>query len=379
MKVIRIILAIATFCGLVFSAGASAVINPQAPVVKLRTTCQEGAVTLDNCFTNMGTLISWVSGTRIPTASSPLSVEIGPGTFSGFNLDGVGDISFRGSGPDKTTIGREAQGAINIVNSHRLNFQDLKVTGGFPAPVYWIGGGSSTWTNVHLAGGLYAWTETGCNATTGRAKHYWFSSRLTSNGKGYLAACSENWFFGSEIAVEGPGLGGVKGLLVFGQPSFGISPEAHLYGSTIRVKPSPGTFFSPPTAGNECSGVVAVCVGLNGKVHIHGTGIDVIGNELPNDVAALVVGDGGEIHANQSAFNMSTAAGGKVIRILNGGGHVHAPYLWEHIPVAPLGSVTGADMAVVTTGTSDGQPHLVIYSTNCASKWYDAVDKACRP
>ena len=379
MKVLRIILAIATFCGLVFSVGASAVINPQAPIVTLRTTCQEGAVTLDNCFTNMDTLISWVSGTRIPTASRPLSVEIGPGSFSGFNLNGVGDISFRGSGPDKTTIGREMQGAINIVNSHRLNFQDLKVTGGFPAPVYWIGGGSSTWTNVHLAGGLYAWTETGCNATTGRAKHYWFSSRLTSNGKGYLAACSENWFFGSEIAVEGPGLGGVKGLLVFGQPSFGISPEAHLYGSTIRVKPSPGTSFSPPTAGNECSGVVAVCVGLNGNVHIHGTGIDVIGNELPNDVAALVVGDGGEIHANQSAFNMSTAAGGKVIRILNGGGHVHAPYLWEHIPVAPLGSVTGADMTVVTTGTSDGQPHLVIYSTNCASKWYDAVDKACRP
>ena len=382
MKSLRIFPIVTLLGCLGFSSGASAVIDNNAPVVKLRAPanggCVEAGVTLNNCFTTTSSLISWIVNTRRPSVSTPLSVEIGPGQFDGFGLTSVGDISFRGSGSDKTTIGNN-QLAISITNSNRLNFQDLKVTGGFPAPVYWTGGGSSTWTNVHLAGDLYAWTETGCNASTGRAKHYWFSSRFTSIGKGYLASCSENWFFGSEIAVEGPGLGGVKGLLVFGQPSFGISPEAHLYGSTIRVKPSPGTSFSPPTAGNECSGVVAVCVGLNGNVHIHGTGIDVIGNELPNDVAALVVGDGGEIHANQSAFNMSTAAGGKVIRILNGGGHVHAPYLWEHIPVAPLGSVTGADMTVVTTGTSDGQPHLVIYSTNCASKWYDAVDKACRP
>lgn len=379
MNLLRIFPAVALIGCLAFSSSASAVIDNNAPVVKLRTTCQEGAITLDNCFTNMGTLIGWITGTRIPTSAKPLSVEIGPGTFDGFNLSGVGDISFRGAGLDKTTIGRVGQAAINIANSNRLAFQDLKVTGGFPAPVYWTGGGSSTWTNVHLAGTLYAWTETGCNTTTGRAKHYWFNSRFTSMGKGFLAACSENWFFGSEIAVEGPGLGGVKGLLVFGQPSFGISPEAHLYGSTIRVKPDPGTSFSTPAAGSECSGVVAVCAGLNGSIHIHGTGIDVIGNEMPNDVAALVAGDGGEIHANQSAFNMSTAAGGKVIRILNGGGHIHAPYLWEHIPASPLESVTGADITTVTTGTSDGHPHMVIYDTTCASKWYDTVDKACRP
>jgi hypothetical protein len=378
MKSLRIFPAVVALFCFAFSNGASAVVDANAPVVKLRTTCKEGAITLDNCFTSMGALMGWI-GTRLPTASNPLSVEIGPGQFDGFNLNGVGDISFRGAGPDKTTIGRVNQAAINIANSNRLNFQDLKVTGGFPAPVYWQGGGSSTWTNVHLAGSLYAWTETNCNATTGRAKHYWFNSRFTSSGKGYLAACSENWFFGSEIAVEGPGLGGVKGLLVFGQPSFGISPEAHLYGSTIRVKPSPGTSFSTPTGGSECSGVVAVCAGLNGNVHIHGTGIDVIGNDMPNDVAALVAGDGGEIHANQSAFNMSTAAGGKVIRILNAGGHIHAPYLWEHIPASPLGSITGADITTVTTGTSDGHPHLVIYDTSCASKWYDTVDKVCRP
>ena len=57
--------------------------------------------------------------------------------------------------------------------------------------------------------------------------------------------------------------------------------------------------------------------------------------------------------------------------------HVHAPYLWEEHPTPPnITSVTGADMAVVTDGA---QPHLLIYSSNCTSKWFDTSTNACRP
>lgn len=102
----------------------------------------------------------------------------------------------------------------------------------------------------------------------------------------------------------------------------------------------------------------------------------------PRNIVVLSAATGGTIHANGSSYNLSTV-GGTVTRVVNNGGHIHAPYLWEHIPdpatVPNFTSVTGADMTTVTTGTSDGQPHLLIYSTNCASKWYDSVDKACRP
>ena len=115
------------------------------------------------------------------------------------------------------------------------------------------------------------------------------------------------------------------------------------------------------------------------KIHIHGTGIDIIGNDLPNDLGALAAGDGGTIHANQSSFFMEPRSTlSKKIRILTSGtGHIHAPYAWEPHTIPPnINSVTGADTAVVTDGV---QPHLIIYSENCTSKWFDTSTNACRP
>ena len=76
-------------------------------------------------------------------------------------------------------------------------------------------------------------------------------------------------------------------------------------------------------------------------------------------------------------------------RISNNGGHVHAPYLWQHVPDTDdnpstvdtnFASVNGADQTTMTVGPSDGHPHTAVYSSSCPfnARWYDQVDKVCR-
>jgi hypothetical protein len=167
------------------------------------------------------------------------------------------------------------------------------------------------------------------------------SSRIKAQ---YTVRCDQSWFFGTELLKA---VGAAYTLDVTGS-------EAHVYGGVIRAK----------------IGGTAVHASGAGKVHIHGTGIDVA-----TGGTALLAENGGEIHANGVGY--SYPAGGSMTRIANLGGHVHAPYLWEeHASPPNITSVTGADMAVVTDGT---QPHLVIYSGNCASKWFDTSTNACRP
>jgi hypothetical protein len=364
------------------SAVVNNIVDNDAKVVKLRrgNGCIEGGVVLNNCFNSMQDLMTWLNNTRKPqgVTTAPLVVEIGAGTFTKYTcLSGQNDISFKGSGRGVTILTDGTTGitgGVEATNCSRINFQDLTIRGTF-IPVYWHDGGSSTWTNVDVEGGAYAWSETCYGEFTSRATHYWFDSRLYGNSKAYLISCSENWFFGSQIISQG------QTFTVFQETNTSIIPELHVYGSVIRAIAAPGYSYGPPSTGGEGSGLLAVNAGKNAMVHIHGTGIDVIGNELPNDFAALAAGEGATIHASQSSFSLHPGpAGGNAIRILkdnNSNTHVHASYLWEEHTTPPnIISVTGADMAVVTDGT---QPHLLIYSSNCTSKWFDTSANACRP
>ena len=189
------------------STSAVAATDSNAASVKLQTACTEATVPLNNCFTTIRSLLSWISGMRIPTQAVPLKVGVSQGKFIN-DPDGaatLGDVSFRGSGRDITIISNPSSG-LTFGDGNRLHFSDMTVTGGFPAPVYWLGGGSSTWVNVWLKGGLYGWTESGCDAVTPAKKpvHRWFSSSFESAGKvAYAVQCSENWFYGSEFITRG--------------------------------------------------------------------------------------------------------------------------------------------------------------------------------
>ena len=375
MKAGKAALAVFAFCTITLSAVAYAAPDASAPVVYLRTDCTEGGVGLVNCFTTMDSLVTWINNTRHPSATNPLDVEIGPGTFSAFSCQDGGYTTLKGSGRQNTIItnGQVYGGAFYASNCTQLDLSELTILGTANAlhTMDWLGTGTSTWSNVDIAGNSYGWWDTG-------GTHFWFGCRFINKaGYGVSRAYQTqgvSWFFGSEI--EADAANGASEAMALGVNG----GEAHVYGGAIRTLVPGGNGGS--TIGSS-TGIKAVrASGASAEVHIHGTGIDVISGP-GNQIAALIADSGAMIHANGAAYNLSTGTGGTVYRILNNGGHIHAPYLWEHIPdpttIPNYTSVTGADITTVTTGTSDGHPHTVIYDASCTSKWYDTVDKACRP
>jgi hypothetical protein len=398
MKTRLVFSAVILLSCLAFSLSASAVNDNKAPVVKLRAKnadgmsgCVEGGVTLNNCFNGLTGLQNWITSTRQPNAANPLIVDIGPGTFSDSNGAGftctTGYITLRGAGRSQTTI----QGGTTGSGCPQFNVQDLTISGGLIA-IQWAPDVSnpsakSTWTNVDVINtNTYGWEDVsgsgGTCTTQNRPQHFWFNSRIfvrNSDARAYSATCSDNWFFGSEVIANTYNDVGLRASAVRG---YGATAGFHFYGSHIDAEslgstmPEPG--FNSATPGDLVKGVVPVAVDGGATIHIHGTGIDSIGSGSYSVAALLARGSGSFIHANGTAYMMQTL-GGSLFRIINADGvaHIHAPYLWEHIPTSPLVSVTGADTTTVTTGTSDGHPHFVISDTSCSSGWYDTVDKAC--
>jgi hypothetical protein len=376
------------------SFDASAAIDNAASVVLLRTSCNDGAGgTLNNCFTDTSTLMSWIANTRNPkpSDSAPLTVQVGAGKFAGSlgltcnaAAGFTGHISFVGAGTEQTII--ENGGTTFLTGCTNLGFSDMAMTHPVYGYIKWAGGGSSTWNRINLEGTARLWEET-CGPT--RGTHYWFGSRIKVFdtflvAQGYNAACDESWFFGSEISLDSDcynnGEFYVGGINTGGYAvNASNQGEVHVYGSVIRVR------AACPTAASVTLRAVNATNGAT--IHVHGTGIDVISDDT-NNIIALKASGGGTIHANASAFNLSTPSG-TVTRISNNGGHVHAPYLWEHVPDTDgnpatvdtnFASANGADQTTSTVGTSDGHPHTAVYSSTCPAnaRWYDTTDKVCR-
>lgn len=386
--------------------------EPNAQVVHLRANKLDGTSgcyetgtlnELGNCFTNLTSLKNWITDIRKPTAAAPLLVDVGPGKFGSLTLNcnnTFGYITFQGSGRKNTVIGGlGASGvvgvSIRLTNCTAMIFQDLTVG---PMQAYsfdgsggirWSGIGTSVWQNVDVFAdqGIGWQNSTSCDATL-RGAHYWFGSRIVvTNNTGfstaYTAKCAEEWLFGSELTinVNNSVSGGAQALRAVGS-----NTEVHFLSGAIRTIAAAGVTappFSLNTSSTSTASGLASVLAQGGKIFISGTGIDVL-NIQPNAAGVLAVNNGGEIHANSAAYNLSTGAGGTVTRILNAGGTVNAAYQWEPHPEVPLKStgatllsITGADTAVVTN-TTDSRPHLVIYDSTCASKWFDLVTNGCR-
>lgn len=355
--------------------------------INLKTDCSN----LSNCATTIVEIQTWIDTYKRPSTTTRLLVNVGPGIFKGgFICNGWSNLSFKGAGPDESVFAINIPGpAMEGRSCNQFNVQDMSFTktgaADAIAPVSWNGTGSSTWTNVHIEPVFsYGWTEFNCPADPALAPvHRWFNSRIQGKIKGYTALCSKNWFFGSQIEakpssdITDPTFNAIN---VLGEPAT-ARPEVHLYGSNISVILPTG--MSVPPAGvigfaGSIQGVNVISATNNATVHVHGTGIDIIGNDMPNVVAALAATTGGFIHADQAAFNLTTAPGGSVIRIFNQGGHVHSPYLWPGHDTPPaITSITGADTAFVTN-TPDGHPHMIVYDSACGSKWYDTATKVCQ-
>ena len=372
MYISRFVVAATVFSTALFSQQVTAGIDTDAAIVKLQRSCIEDGVSQSNCFTDMPTLNTWIWGTRLPSSSNPLLVEIGPGTFTGqFSCVDSGYVSLRGSGQG-TTVLENGFIPIRADGCTEMKFSDMTVRNTQSLfGVGWLGGGTSVWQNVHLDMLGYAWWEgggTGCQWEPG--EHYWLNSRITSksvsggSNTAYYATCDVSWFIGSEVtSVADSSYSGPMSVETVRVPG----GEVHFYGSVIR---------SISEAGTNITKQSAVFARDGGQVHIHGTGIDVI-SEDANNIIALESISGASIHANQSSYVLKTGTGGTKTRVLVNGGTVRAPYMWEEGATPPdIISADGSDM-VVKTGNADNKPHLLLYSTDCASNWFDVVTNAC--
>jgi len=357
------------------SAASLTISDPATDTVHLKTDCSG----VSNCATTMNELITWIWSVRQPSSSSPLLVKIGTGEFAYFSSNPFtggfcssgGHVTFLGSGKGNTRINNQSTfNGISIQDCHNLVFQDL--TFDFADTVYgifWKGGGSSSFNNIELIGGGTAWYDEGCGDE--KQVHYFIGSQVRAKSylygltSAYFTRCAETWFIGSEIVGESDGTP-VHTIFAEGDP------EVHVYGSSLRALSAPGIDIT------SADGLAAVSARNGSNVHIHGTGIDVISADA-NNVTALRASNGGHIHANQSSFVLETGIGGSKTRLANNGGHIVSPYLWGDVDVTSgVTSIHGADISV-STDTTDGQPHILIYSDNCASNWFDSTANQCRP
>ena len=366
--------------------------DPNASVVYLRTSCDIGysapeLTPVENCFEEMGALQTWIEGRPDPAAA--LLIEIGPGVFTsgnsgtGFNCIGNskqgGNLTFRGAGPDATLLSGAAFGVkLKDCIDTKWTFEDMTIKGLYS--VAWYGGGESIWNNVVFNGAWFDRLDDTSNPCPSgqQGVHRFFSSRVVAwdmHSPAYNSLCGDGWFWGSEIIYAPQIHTGNRPPALAAISILGDGNVLHLYGSNVQAIALEND-LAPRT-------MAAIQAKNGAEVHSHGVGLDLIGN--PGwTLVGLDASNGAEIHANESSYFVQPSTGVSFNRIVNVGGHVHAPYLWEHVPTQSFSSVDGADMTTVQgTSTSDGHPHMVIYSATCkatdASKpWWDSAEGVCR-
>ncbi|MCW9048306.1 MAG: hypothetical protein OQK46_09545 [Gammaproteobacteria bacterium] len=392
----KLFLTSACLSSLLATASINAAIDDNASSVTLNKSCTINSINQDNCFTSYNSLKNWISSKRKPDESTPLEVNIGPGTFEGTPAPDInltcnpaegftGYIAFNGAGSKQSILkgtGSPSASSINIKNCTHLNFTNLKVETNFYGGIYWSGGGQSKWVDVEVDTMARAWAEPVCGAE--RGQHYWYSSKISATAifsiaLPYSASCDETWFFGSEIKVTVPesqtGNNGGGAVVATDQ---GI---IHVYGSNLRS-------FLDGGSNAAINLVPAASASNGGEIHIHGTGIDVI-SETGQDVVALDASNGGFIHADASAYVMKTS--GSKTRINNNGGTIKAAYQWSQNNQPPsVTSATGSDLAVETSCDPSGchevdtgtETHLLILNNSCDyaghGPWFDVVTGKCR-
>lgn len=358
--------------------------GPMPDVVHVRKDCASTNSNISNCADNMAEMMSWVWNTRNPDVSSPLMVDVGPGTFGRFTCTDAGYVTIRGSGRDKSILQSGVKSPVNVNNCTKLSFQDIKISSDNTA-IVWREGGDSSYSNVEVVSGPsyqnWAWRDS-CVGLT-KSIHYWFGSKLTSRADGYGATfetqCSESWFYGSEITVAvepGPQA----------QQFFAVDVlydgDVRLFGSAVRAFSETGVIFG---AGRE--GPVGARVSEGGVFHMHGGIISIDASKANGNVGAngLIVDSTSAAHVVDTAYALKVAGQGIATRIA---GQAASPFQWPQSTTPPnVVSITGADTYVETDCAASGcqtvgaEPHLMIYSAACTGAggpWFDVVTRACR-
>jgi len=415
-------------------------IDAGAEVVHLRKNCPS---TLANCFERIPHLLEWtwgiygvISSPRHPDAQSPLTVRIGPGTFSTEEEDDDiwfcdagtsgttprGHVAFMGSGRGITVLTGMASEShsIYIRDCDELSFHDLTISGlgcsdggtaaaclGGPSGfleklggVYWDGAGSSSWSNVDIVGYEHAaWIDL-CDTAEGAGLHYFHGTKVQKRTNRVEAAfatqCGESWFYGGEITATNSGTGfGARSMVAVRAADDG---QIQIFGSFVRAltRASDSYAFTenPQTTGTPRKTHGGLLAEDGGIIHMHGGIISSVSQNSSlnvNTFGALAV-EGGFIHTPGTAYTQIPTGSGKAYRaVQQSTGSALVPFLWQSgsAPPAPngqaLNSVTGqdvfveADCASSGCGSSGNETHMLIYNANCGSDpWFDVGVGKCR-
>lgn len=373
-------------------------------VVHLSVDCAATNSNLKNCASDVAELFTWVWATRQPSASDPLAIVAGAGTFNTSGAGNVicdgtsisrGHVSIKGAGKDSTVFTRTGVGAVmSVTNCSRMTFQDFTIDGGGNnTGIGWYEGGDSVWTNVDVINaGIYAWIDD-CPATGAKSLHYWYASKLISIGKGqgyqytYRSRCGETWFYGGEVVALDDN-GENSGSTLVAVYADGGKGDVRLFGSSVR---------SIRTANSSASYTVINGVLLQsgllasngGMIHMHG-GIVNASALNPNNNQSVVgasISTSGMIHTPETAFNVVASGSGVAVRL--SGVRASSPFQWPAGNNPPtIVSQNGSDTFVETDCLAGGdcdagtgtETHFMIYNDSCtvSGPWFDSSRGKCR-
>lgn len=379
---------------------AAQTVDPDASIVHLRTACD-----IDNCFTDTEDLTEWLwegGRTSPPSAGDRVTVQVGPGSFDPFVCDGSaqarGYVSVVGSGRQQSRFVRLATGpgpdgklgacggAIHVENCRELDFSHLTAIG--ETGVFWLGGGSATWSDVDMIGepqggfcglGALGWYD--LPGAGGRSLHYIFGSRVF--GRGHPIAVSaldvvdaEIWFYGGDVVAEATG----SGTAILAAANVTNAGDLRLFGSSVRARVEPGAAVS--------GGFYGAWVHDGGKLHLHGAIVNASADQGSGaiDAYGIFAEDAGSmVHTPGTAFVVNAAGSGVATRVAAvGGAMVHSPFVWPaSTSPPPVETLHGADAFVETdAGPSGNEAHLMVRDASCAGAggpWRDMATGQCRP
>lgn len=382
--------------------------NPDADAALIRLKLNDCSD--KNCFTDVGEMLDWVWNTRKPSQSTPLIIDVSPGTYSvpdrlfcstpDRELPTMrGHITVRGSGQKNTVLtGGHSDTKAVVALSHctNLDFQDIAVrsdsrrgvNNGSVNAIYWTNAtGKSTWTNVHADATQFAWFDACETQVSNKGLNHWFASRLESRKTSYASSCAANWIFGSELLsrYDDPTITSGR-RIVEADASNGNTGAVWMFGVTVRSE----TEADGPGATDAQVGVYAR---NGGAIHVHG-GIISLRHDNPNNGVDVIpvqsVGAGAFIHAPGAAYALRATGSGIVRRVvMEDGGVAMTPFMWQALSAPPpIESAQGQDVVVETDCSASGcqtvgnEPHMLVYSEACAGgsggPWFDVVTGSCR-
>lgn len=367
-------------------------------LASLRTEC--GLTDPDPCYETTADVATWIEA-QVPTASEPVVVDVGPGSFDAVSCIGWGHATFRGSGRTVTRfVGTST--AVYASNCEDLTFQDLTLEA-TTYGIVWSHSGRATWQGVDIVASR-PWLDYCADA--GDREQLFFDSRvrggLPSGTASPIAIGCTQWnFLSGEILLSGVGSPSPSAAHVGVSVRGGSS--ARFLGTTIRV--NSGAWASTASAGG---GVFAVRVGgtLGGaapgnpvfEMHSGVINLDMSRIATANVTAVDVVGASSRADVAGPAFIMKAgASSGLARRIANpSAASVAGAFVWQagdEPPASsasgpPIQSLDGADLYVETdcdgSGVCDGtsqETHLMIMNpTACpgSDPWFNALVGRCR-